>query len=90
MTNVSQEQKPTTGANTGCEIMYLSLRLPARLAARSQQVQLGVVLEPIDNPIGVKINQCVCRIVRAVEERRADGSKEASLNELNRLLSGEQ
>jgi hypothetical protein len=53
---------------TGCELMFCSLTLSPRLRARlgaGPTVQLGVVLDPFDNPRGEEINRQFCRILRS-------------------------
>jgi hypothetical protein len=82
--------KRSDGSGIGCQVIFLKLLLPARVAgARSvgQRLQLGVVLDPIDNSLGEEIDQCVCRIVRALATDNEDSRLRTSLVELNQLLS---
>ena len=89
-----QTQALATATNgvTGCEVMFLKMRLPPQLAstARSgnQSVQLGVSLAPIDNKLGAEINQRICGVVRALNANAKSENIEAELTELNRLLGG--
>jgi hypothetical protein len=68
----------------GCGVLFLNFdpgrQLRARMGA-GERVQLGVVLEPIDNRSGEEINTLICRLVVSPE----NGS--AALSELNRLLA---
>ena len=81
-----------TGGVTGCEVMFLKLRLPTQLAsharAADQTVQLGVVLALLDNQVGTEINQHMCRVVRALDSQAGGAEAEESLKQLNRLLGG--
>ncbi|MEJ7713628.1 MAG: hypothetical protein WKF84_28215 [Pyrinomonadaceae bacterium] len=79
----------------GCEILYLKVMLPARLATtaktQNQPVQVGVVLAPQDNKRGEEINNQVCRVVHALQGSQQGGggqTAETQLAQLNRLLGG--
>jgi hypothetical protein len=85
-----QTQSLYAGAavGTGCEIMFLKMKLPAPYATRAPEpVQLGVVLAPQDNQQGRQINQQICRIVRALDAKQSAASIEEQVTQLNRLLA---
>jgi hypothetical protein len=66
---------------SGCELLFLKIQLPGH----SRPTQVGVALAHFDNEMGYRINQSLCRIVRAIDagEDAAD-----ALSELNGLLGG--
>jgi hypothetical protein len=75
----------------GCEILFLSLRLPpplrAALGAGNQALQLGVVLEEFDNQLGEEINKRICQLFKALK-LKPDGEEVSKyLDQLNRLLA---
>jgi|GEM_PF-5969344 len=66
--------------------MCLKMQLP--FTNTSRPVRLGVVLAPMDNPLGQEINQYVCRIVRRLSGKEGGGKVDEPLARLNRLLAG--
>ena len=75
----------------GCEIIYLKMKLPAKMAAaaqtQGQPVQVGVVLAPTDNKSGEEINNQLCRVVHAMSSVGGGGDAQAQIDQLNRLLA---
>jgi hypothetical protein len=80
------KSKAAESGISGCELIYLRMRLPARYAtgAGSANVQLNVALAQIDNKTGTDLNQRLCRVVYALETE--DDSADAELEHLNHLL----
>jgi hypothetical protein len=74
-----------------CEVLFLSLDLTQRLrvamGAGARPVQLGVVLAPLDNHLGEKINSNICAIVGISGNGSRDGRLLARVDDLNRLLT---
>jgi len=68
------------GTGTGCELLYLKMQTPLQ----SQPLQLGVVLAHQDNKLGNDINQALCYVVWALQNKQ---SADQPLAELNKLLS---
>ncbi|MFN7947556.1 MAG: hypothetical protein U0Z53_19560 [Blastocatellia bacterium] len=69
-------------AGSGCELLFLKLTPPGA----KTPLQVGVVLAHQDNPRGEEINHAVCRVVRALNNKRNTAEAIAGLN---RLLSRE-
>jgi hypothetical protein len=90
VTEQTQSLYTAIDAGSGCDVLYLKMQLPPRLAARAraaEPVQIGVVLATLDNKRGEEINRHVCRVVRALA---AGQGVEEQLAQLNRLLTGGQ
>lgn len=90
VTEQTQSLYTAIDVGSGCDVLYMKMQLPPRLAARAraaEHVQIGVVLVPLDNKRGEEINRHVCRVVRALS---AGQGVEEQLTQLNRLLSGGQ
>lgn len=88
-----QTQSLYTSVNTGsgCELMFLKMQLPPQVASAAhanQSVQLGVVLAPMDNQQGDRINNHMCRIVRALNLKQDDENLRTSVAQLNQMLAG--
>jgi sugar phosphate isomerase/epimerase len=91
-TRRTEEEPQEEVSGVGWQVMYLKLQLPPQLAAGADldaTVQLGVVLDQIDNQPGKAINQHVSRLVRLASAGLGVSSVELNLTALNQLLSGE-
>lgn len=68
------------GGGTGCELLYLKMKTPLQ----PQPLQVGVVLSHQDNKLGNDINQAVCFVVWALQNKQ---NSDQPLAQLNKLLS---
>ncbi|HXG65914.1 MAG TPA: hypothetical protein VNO70_12475 [Blastocatellia bacterium] len=87
VTEQTQSLYAAREAGLGCEVLFLRMPLPGATAGGMAQV--GVTLAPIDNPRGAKINEQLCRVVRALNAGQKS-EVESQLSALNRLLAGGQ
>lgn len=80
-----------TPANiSGCGVLFLSLDLsrPSRTAmSAARQLQVGVVLAPLDNNLGEDINKRICGIKGMLEAKSDATQLSAAVADLNRLLA---
>ncbi len=93
VTEQTQSLYTAIDTGTGCEIFYLKMQLPPAMAAAAranQLIQLGVVLNPMDNKIGEQINQHVCRVVRSLNSTQDAKNLESQVAQLNQLLAGKK
>ena len=78
-----------TPANiSGCGVLFLSLDLPpqSRTAmSAARQLQVGVVLAPMDNNLGENINKRICGIMGMLGKSDAR-ELTAAVADLNRIL----
>jgi hypothetical protein len=75
-------------AGSGCDMIYLKMELANELngskGAAATPVQVAVVLAPRDNVAGERINQALCRVVRAL---KSGAPAETHITNLNTLLA---
>jgi hypothetical protein len=72
-------------AGSGCDMIYLKMELvnePNGSKAAPTPVQVAVVLAPRDNAAGERINQALCRVVRALKSGEQADTHITSLNTL--------
>jgi len=80
-----------TPANiSGCGVLFLSLNLPPQSRAAmsaARQLQVGVVLGPLDNNLGEDINKRICGIMGMLDGKSDTSQLSTAVAELNRLLA---
>ena len=85
----ASDNEDTPANISGCGVLFLSLDLPPQSRAAlnaARQLQVGVVLVPLDNSLGENINRRICAIVGMLDGKSDATQLSLAVAELNRLL----
>ena len=85
----ASDNEETPANISGCGVLFLSLDLPPQSRAAlnaARQLQVGVVLVPLDNSLGENINRRICAIVGMLDGMSDATQLSLAVAELNRLL----
>jgi len=85
----ASDNEQTPANISGCGVLFLNLDLPPQsrgAIGAGRQLQVGVVLAPLNNNLGEDINKRICTIRGMLDGKSDTNQLSAAIADLNRLL----